>query len=167
MKYLAISFSLLCSFAYSCQNKNVEIGSDKGNGDNADMTGMYYSPTTGAKLFEIKRDSSGYYTKIPNNGTPSKRDSFRLTQFSELESRWRGFCGESYDLWMAEDVIGGKDWRPNFKGGVFNDRERFNFVYLKKGYVSKEHVYSTGYCFVSGSECFTSSISRVNIEKLN
>jgi len=131
-----------------------------------DVIGQYYQPMTGQILFSIKIDTGGYYALMTNNGRPSQRDSFRLNEFSKAEATWNGFCGESYDLWMAKHVIGGDDWRPNFNMGLSNRYNNFYFLSLKKGYYSKEHMYTTGFCLVSGSECFVSNISRVNIEKL-
>jgi hypothetical protein len=134
--------------------------------DNSGVAGTYYMPITGAIMFTIKSDTAGYYVLKANNGRPSPRDSFRLNTFADTEAAWKGICGESYDKWMAMHVIGGDDWRPHFLGGYANTYNDFCLLHLKKGYASKEHVYTTGYCLVSGSECLIGNITRVNIEKL-
>ena len=164
--YTRFSLIVVSLCIASCQNNAPGSSGGSNTSGSLEVTGMYYSPTTGAKIFEVKQDSGGFYALIPNNGRPSSRDSFRLTDFAQLESKWQGSCGESYDLWMAQHVIGGNDWKANFKKGLINDRESFCLLTLKKGYASKEHIYSTGYCMVVGSECYVSNITRVNIEKL-
>lgn len=144
---------------YSCQTQI------KSETDDNKVIGKYYIKETGEILFEIKLDTIGYYTLIANNGRKSTRDSFRLLEFKTLESKWSGFCGDSYDLWMSQNIIGGDDWKPNFNTGFYNEYNKFNFLSVKKGYISKEHYFLTGYCLINGSECF-SSIRRINIDKL-
>jgi len=160
MKSLTFLF-FISSILYSCKNDS----SEKNN--KTDAAGTYIAPNTGAILFEIKKDSIGYYTLMANNGRPSKRDSFRLEEFSKLESEWTGFCGKDYSKWMGEHVVGGDDWRVNFNTGLFDTYNKFYFLSLKKGYASKEHLYSTGYCLIFGSECFVTNIIRLNIDKID
>jgi hypothetical protein len=157
MKYKIFFLAVLGFGIYACQFPKSDA--DK-------VTGKYFLKETGAILFEIKRDTGGYYALMANNGRKSPRDSFRLKESKNLESEWSGFCGETYDLWMSKHIIGGDDWRQNFNIGLYNSYNNFNFLSLKKGYTSKEHSFSTGYCMISGSECFITRIFRLNIDKV-
>lgn len=155
-----VFFPLLCLGICACES----VGGPKSQPDK--VIGKYFLKQTGAILFEIKKDTAGYYALIANNGRKSSRDSFRLKEFTELESGWNGFCGKTYEGWMSKHIIGGNDWRQNFNIGLYNTYNEFNFLSLKKGYTSKEHNFSTGYCIISGSECFISNIFRLNVDKV-
>lgn len=67
MKNLAFLFSFACLLAFSSPNKSVEVGRDRGDSDNADMTGMYYSPDTGVFLFTFARSPTPSSPSNPRN----------------------------------------------------------------------------------------------------
>lgn len=162
MKFLkyAFFFTVLCIGICFCESVR------EGETQSFEAAGKYYYKQTGVILFEIRKDSVGYFALLANNGRKSTRDSFRLEEYSVLERNWPGFCGKTFDDWMSKHVIGGDDWRPHFNIGLYNSYNNFNFLSIKKGYTSKEHNFSSGYSMITGSECFIANVFRLNIDKV-
>lgn len=134
--------------------------------DNNGYAGTYYDPVTGEILFKILQDSSGFKLKdISLDPYVFADDRFEKVTLpnKEGEESWGKFCRGDFSEIM-EGALGGSDWKENVLWYI--QVEKTFIMKVRKGYQSNEHIYSTNYVLINGSECFNRMRSRRNIEKL-
>ncbi|MBK6544555.1 MAG: hypothetical protein IPG12_04695 [Saprospiraceae bacterium] len=170
VKILNYYFLIFPLFLLACKEiKNTEKTSEPINIESHRFEGIYYNTGTGEIPFEIVKDSVGYSIMSRQFDDKSDTDKrIKMMVVDEAFKKMGGYCGKSFEIWLSY-IIGGTNWHESLEASLITVEGRDNVVLLKmkKGYRSKEHNYSSGYALVSGSECFKTYQTRINLMKID
>ncbi|MBK8483146.1 MAG: hypothetical protein IPL31_02000 [Saprospiraceae bacterium] len=140
--------------------------------DDSDFVGIYYNPQSGAILFSIKKDDDKYKLRVSESDTTRKHEDYEWKLFDTSHQ----FCSNNSEYWLGSQIIGGGDWKNNYISGVYGEYNDYIndftgrdvlLLHVREGFASEEHIYSTGWVLIVGTQCFSRGIKRLNISKLN